>query len=102
MVAAYDAIMAVIHISETDAARDFASLMSLVRAGAEVMIESGSSPSAVLRAASPPRRSISECIALAKKHEEASGEAPVLDHEFAVDVEEVITHRKPWNPPAWD
>ena len=94
--------MAVIHISEADAARDFAGLMAQVRAGAEIVIENGSCPAAVLRAAAPPRRSISECIAMAKKHEEETGESPVLDPEFAADVEEIVRNRQPWNPPAWD
>lgn len=94
--------MAVIHISEADAARDFAGLMARVRAGAEIVIENGTYPAAVLRAAAPPRGSISECIALAKKHEEETGEAPVLDPDFAAHVEEIVASRKPWNPPAWD
>jgi len=94
--------MAVIHISEADAARDFVGLMARVRAGAEIVIENGTYPAAVLRAAAPLRRSISECIALAKKHEEEIGEAPVLDPDFAADVEEIVRNRKPWNPPAWD
>jgi prevent-host-death family protein len=94
--------MAVIHISEADAARDFSELLARVRAGAEIVIESSSRPSAVLRAIEPPRRSISECIALAAKHEEETGESPVLDPEFAADVEEVIRDRRPWNPPAWE
>ncbi len=94
----------VIHISEGEAARDFAELLARVRAGAEVVIESegGKLPLAVIRAAVPPRRTISECIALAKKHEEEAGESPVLDPEFAADVEEIIRNRKPWNPPTWD
>jgi hypothetical protein len=45
---------------------------------------------------------ISECIALASKHEEKTGEAPVLDFDLAADVEVIILNRKPWNPPAWD
>lgn len=94
--------MGTIHISEAEAARDFAELMARVRAGAEVVIENGTLPVAVLHAPTPPRRSISECIALAKKHEEETGEAPVLDADFAADVEEIINNRKPWNPPAWD
>jgi antitoxin (DNA-binding transcriptional repressor) of toxin-antitoxin stability system len=49
--------MATIHISEADAARDFASLMARVRAGAEIVIESDLYPAAFLRAAEPPRRS---------------------------------------------
>ena len=96
--------MATIHISEADAARDFAGLMARVRAGAEVVIESegGKLPVAVIHSPVPPRRTISECIALAKKHEEETGESPVLDPDFAADVEEIIRNRNPWNPPAWD
>jgi len=39
---------------------------------------------------------------LAKAHEEETGKAPVLDPDFAKDVEEIVSHRKPWNPPAWE
>jgi antitoxin (DNA-binding transcriptional repressor) of toxin-antitoxin stability system len=94
--------MAVIHISEAEAARDLPSLLAQVRAGAEIVIESDARPAAVLKAAVSPRRSISESIALAKRHEQETGEAPVLDADFADDVEEIIKNRKPWNPPAWD
>ncbi len=94
--------MATIHISEAEAARDFAALLARVRAGAEIVIENGTLPVAVIHLPVPPRRSISECITLAKKHEEETGEAPVLDPEFAADVEEIINQRRPWNPPAWD
>lgn len=91
-----------IHISEAEAASDFPALMARVRAGAKVIIENGASPVAVLHAAEPPRRSISDCIELAKTHEEESGKAPVLDPDFAEDVEEILSHRKPWPPPAWE
>lgn len=92
----------VIHVSEADAAEDFSGLLTRVREGAEIIIESGERPVAVLRAAEPVRRSISECIALSKKHEEETGKAPVLDPDFAKDMEEILRHRKPWNPPAWE
>src|SRR5216110_3237005 len=92
----------VIHISEAEAASDFAALMARVRAGAKVIIENGARPVAVLHAAESVRRTISECIALAKAHEEETGKAPVLDPDFAEDVEEILSHRKPWNPPAWE
>lgn len=50
-----------------------------------------------------PRRTISECIVLAEAHEKETGEAPVLDADFAKDVEASIErHREPLNPPAWD
>ena len=92
--------MATIHISAARAASDFEDLLARVRAGAEVLIEDGPLTVAVLRAPAPPRRSIEECIALAKKHEEETGDAPTLDPDFAADVEEIISNRKPWNPPA--
>ena len=92
----------VIHISEAEAASDFAALMARVRAGEEVVIKSGERAVAILHAAEPVRRGISECIALAKAHEEETGKAPVLDAHFAEDVEEILSHRKPWNPPAWE
>jgi antitoxin (DNA-binding transcriptional repressor) of toxin-antitoxin stability system len=94
--------VAKIHISETDAARDFSALMARVRAGAEVVIENGTSTVAVIHALIPSGRSLSECIALAKRHEEEIGEAPVLDPDFAADVDQIIRNRKAWNPPAWD
>ena len=94
--------MATIHISEAEAARDLHGLLARVRAGAEIVIESDAQPAAVLRAVDPKRRSVSECIALAKQHEAGAGDAPVLDPDFAADVEEIIRNRKPWNPPTWD
>ena len=90
----------VIHISEEDAASNFASVLARVRAGAEVVIESkgGKVPVAVIHAPVPPRRSISECIALLPKDSTA-----VMDADFAKDVEAAIdSHREPLEPPAWD
>ncbi len=94
--------MATIRISEADAARDFAGLMAKVRAGAEVIIGDGACPSAVLRAAVPSPRTISESIEIARKLQRETGEAPVLDADFADDVADIIRNRKPWTPPAWD
>ena len=91
----------VIRVSEAEAANDFASLIAHVRAGAEVVIEHGTRPIAVLRAAEPRRSTIAECIALAKAHEEDTGIAPVLDADFTEDVEAILEQRKPWNPSAW-
>jgi antitoxin (DNA-binding transcriptional repressor) of toxin-antitoxin stability system len=92
----------VIRISEAEAASEFSSLMTRVRAGTEVIIENGERPVAVLHAAEPARRSISECIALAKIHEQETGKAPILDPDFAEDVERIIDQRKKWNPQAWE
>jgi antitoxin (DNA-binding transcriptional repressor) of toxin-antitoxin stability system len=90
----------VIHISEEEAANDFASVLARVRAGAEVVIESASNklPVAVLHLPPPARRTISECIALLPENSTA-----VMDADFAKDVEAAVeSHREPLEPPAWD
>ncbi len=94
--------MATIHISEADAARDFPGLMAKVRNGHEVVIENGSSSRAILRTEFSAPRTLSQCIELARQHELATGETPVLDADFAQDVAEIVRNRKPWTPPAWD
>jgi len=91
----------VIHISEEEAARDFASLLARVRAGVEIVIESATHPAAVLRAAEPQRRSISESIALAEARTKELGYKPVMDAGFAADLEEIIRNRKPRDTSAW-
>jgi len=88
----------VIHISEAEAASDFAGLLARVRAGAEVVIESGKRPVAVIHAPIPPRRSISECIALLAEDSTAT-----IDADFARAVEAAVeSHREPLDPPSWD
>jgi antitoxin (DNA-binding transcriptional repressor) of toxin-antitoxin stability system len=90
----------VIHISEAEATSNFADVLARVRAGAEVVIESerGKLPVAVIHAPVPPRRTISECIALLPEDSTA-----VMDADFAKDIEAAIeSHREPLTPPAWD
>jgi antitoxin (DNA-binding transcriptional repressor) of toxin-antitoxin stability system len=88
----------VIHISEAEAASDFAGLLARVRAGAEVVIESGKLPVAVIHAPVPARRTISECIALLPADSTAT-----IDADFARDVEAAVeNHREALEPPAWD
>jgi antitoxin (DNA-binding transcriptional repressor) of toxin-antitoxin stability system len=94
--------MATVHISEFDAARDFAGLLARVRLGEEIVIESGSYPAAVLRPAAPPRRSISESIALAETRSKELGYKPVMDAGFAADMQEIVRNRKPRDTSAWD
>jgi antitoxin (DNA-binding transcriptional repressor) of toxin-antitoxin stability system len=91
----------VIHFPEAEAAAtNVATLLAHVRAGAEVIIENGARPVAVLRSAEqPPGRLLSESIALAKAH----GSTVTLDGDFGRDLEEIInSHREPLNPRAWD
>jgi antitoxin (DNA-binding transcriptional repressor) of toxin-antitoxin stability system len=85
-------------MSEAEAASDFAGLLARVRAGAEIVIESGKLPVAVIHAPVPPRRSISECIALLPEDSTAT-----IDADFARDVEAAVeSHREPLEPPSWD
>lgn len=96
----YNQVMAkhIIHISDAEAASDFASLLERVRTGAEIVIEHDARPVAVLHAAEPVRRTISECIALLPEDSTAT-----IDADFAKDVAvAVASHREPLNPPAWD
>ena len=89
----------VIHISEEEAARDFAGVLARVRAGIEVVIESGKLPMAVVRPAEPGVRLLSESLRLAKEHASTA----TLDGDFASDLEAgVNSHREPLHPPAWD
>lgn len=92
----------VLRITEADLVRDARAILQRVETGAEFVIERDAQPVAVLRAASPVRRTICECISLAKSHEEESGSAPTLDPDFAADVEEIVRNRQPWKPAAWD
>jgi antitoxin (DNA-binding transcriptional repressor) of toxin-antitoxin stability system len=90
-----------IHISEKEAvATSVDTLLAHVRAGAEVVIEDGARPVAVLRSAEPhPGRLLSESLRLAREH----GSTATLDEDFAKDVEAAVeSHREPLNPPAWD
>ncbi len=94
--------MGVVHIPEAEAARSLSALMVRAYAGEEIVIDNGALTVALTPSPVPARRSVAECIALARKHDETSGATPVLDADFAADVEEVVRDRKPWNPPAWD
>jgi len=90
--------MAALHITEAELARDTASVLDRVQAGAEIVIERDSRPVAVLRAAEPRRRKLSDIAAALSKDSPAA-----LDAGFADDVQAFIDrHREPLNPPEWD
>jgi antitoxin (DNA-binding transcriptional repressor) of toxin-antitoxin stability system len=89
----------IVHVTEAEAAKDFASVMSKVRAGAEVVIEKDALPVAVVKPPEPVLRLLSESLRLAREH----GSTATLDGGFAKDVEAAIeSHREPLVPPAWD
>jgi antitoxin (DNA-binding transcriptional repressor) of toxin-antitoxin stability system len=86
----------VIHISEAEAASNFASLITRVSAGAEIVIEKDKQPIAVLHPAGPVRRTLSECIALLPEDSTAT-----IDPDFSRDVEAAVASlRDPLNPPG--
>jgi antitoxin (DNA-binding transcriptional repressor) of toxin-antitoxin stability system len=89
----------VIHISEAEAARDFPSLMDSVRAGAEVIIEENAQPIAVIQAANPYVRLLSESLRMARER----GSTATLDGNFGRDLEEVVSsHPEPLDTSAWE
>jgi antitoxin (DNA-binding transcriptional repressor) of toxin-antitoxin stability system len=90
----------VIHISEAEAASDFAAVLARVRAGAEIVIDGQELIVVAMRPSKPqPGRLLSESIALAEAH----GSTVTLDGDFARDLEDIInSHREPLNPPAGD
>jgi antitoxin (DNA-binding transcriptional repressor) of toxin-antitoxin stability system len=94
--------MAELHMTEAELARDLPAVLEKVRQGIEVVVERDNRPVAVLRPASPPSRTISECIAIAEKRQKERGFAVTLDPDFAAYLEEIIRSRQPWNPPSWE
>jgi antitoxin (DNA-binding transcriptional repressor) of toxin-antitoxin stability system len=95
--------MGVLHITESELARDVHGVLEKVRAGAEVVIEQDRRPVAVMKAPPRPGRTIDECIARARDYETKLGEAPVPDPSFAQDVQAAIdAHREPLDTSSWD
>ena len=87
-----------IRMSEAEIASNFAAALEKVRQGLEVVVEHEHQPIALLIAAEPSRRKISECIAMLPADSTAT-----IDEDFAADVEAAIAaHREPLDPPAWD
>ena len=88
----------VLRITEADLVRDIRTVLQRVATGVEIIIERDAQPVAVLRAAVPAGRRISECIALLPDDSSAT-----IDPDFAKDVDVVIAaHGEPLAPPAWD
>ena len=88
-----------IHVSEAEAVRDFRSLFEQVRAGAEIVIERDAEAVAVIRAAEPHVRLLSESLRLAREHRSKT----TLDGDFGRDLEAVVnSHREPLVSPPCD
>lgn len=78
--------MAVIHISEAEAARDLPGLLAKVRAGKEIRITSGSETFAIFSDEETKPRLASDIIAALER----DGSTVIPDSGFAVDVEDGI------------
>ncbi|HET6840655.1 MAG TPA: DUF433 domain-containing protein [Candidatus Angelobacter sp.] len=89
----------VIHVSDTEAARDFTGLLAHVRAGSEVIIEHDEKPVAVLRPA-VQRIDWSDCAQVETDPQRVSGRPTirntrmpvddiVANYEYGVSVEEI-------------
>jgi antitoxin (DNA-binding transcriptional repressor) of toxin-antitoxin stability system len=90
--------MGIVHISESELARNTASILDRVQCGTDIVIERNAQPVAVLRAAEPVRRKLSEIAASLSEQSTAT-----LDPDFARDLQAVIdSHRESLNPPEWD
>jgi antitoxin (DNA-binding transcriptional repressor) of toxin-antitoxin stability system len=92
----------VLHISEAEAANDFAAVLKQVAAGTEVVIDRENQPFAVVRPAEAEGRTLSESIALAEAHAKELGYEPTMDPDFAADLEQIIASRTPRDLSAWE
>ena len=107
-----EGMAAVIHISEDEAARDFAAVMRRVRAGDEVVVEDADGPVAVMRppgtngdtsgASRIPGKTAGEIIEGLRLWEAEHGPL-IVDKDFADDVEEARRWtNQPMDDSKWD
>jgi hypothetical protein len=97
----YDVDMAVIHISEAEAARDLSGLIDKVRAGEQVHIDRGAESFALVAAVDdfPPGWTIDDAIRRSK----ARGSTVTLDDAFGDDMEEIMRfNRQGGWPNDWE
>jgi antitoxin (DNA-binding transcriptional repressor) of toxin-antitoxin stability system len=103
---------AIVHISEEEAARDFAAVMRRVRAGDEVIVEDGGTPVAVMRSPGTnrdisdsskiPGKTLGEIVEGLRRWEAEHGPL-VVDEDFAADVEEARRWtNQPMDDSKWD
>ena len=85
----------VIHLSEADAIRDFASILRHIDSGVEVVVERETAPVAIIRPAPRHGRPLLECLRLAE------GSTATLDPGFSAELEDLIRSHQPLNS-TWD
>jgi antitoxin (DNA-binding transcriptional repressor) of toxin-antitoxin stability system len=90
--------MSTVHLTEAELVRDLASALDRVQSGMEIVIERDARPVAVLRAAEPRRRKLSEIAASL-----SADSTTTLDPNYAADVQSFIDrHREPLHSPEYD
>ena len=95
--------MGTTHISVTELSPKVRALLEELRAGDEIVIDSGEGPIAVLRVPDRPKaRKLSEVIARFEERERELGHPIVMDEDYARDMREIIANRKPRDTSAWD
>lgn len=91
-------MMSVLRVTEAELTKDPQGVLRRVQAGAEIVIERDAQPVAVIRAAAPVRRTISECLSLLPADSEAT-----IDSGFSKDVLAAVeSHGNALEPPLWD
>ena len=95
--------MAATHISIAELPPKMRELVDGLRAGEEIIIDSGDTPIAVLRVPDRPKgRTVSEVIARLEERERELGHPLRMGADFADDMEEIIANRKPRDTSKWD
>jgi antitoxin (DNA-binding transcriptional repressor) of toxin-antitoxin stability system len=95
--------MAATHISISELPPRIRALVDDLRAGEEIIIDSGEGPVAVLRAPGRPKaKTLGEAIARFEERERELGHPIVMDEDYARDMREIIANRKPRDTSAWD
>jgi antitoxin (DNA-binding transcriptional repressor) of toxin-antitoxin stability system len=89
--------MAVIHISEAEAAHDLSGLIDKVRAGEQVHIDRGTESFAIVPA-SPIGWTTTEAL----RRSEARGSQVTLDDDFGDDMEEIMRFNRQERPDPWE
>jgi len=89
--------MAVIHISEEEAARDLAGLIDKVRTGQQVQIDRGTESFALVPA-SPVGWTTTDAL----RRSEVRGSQVTLDDDFGDDMEEIMRFNRQERPSPWE
>jgi antitoxin (DNA-binding transcriptional repressor) of toxin-antitoxin stability system len=87
-----------LHMTEAEVVKDIQAVLEKVSQGAEVVVERGYRTLAVIAPVKGPGRPIDECIALAEAH----GSGATLDEDFAKDLQQIISNRRPLDTSAWE